>query len=833
MRNSDLFDAADYVARVGLRQGLDPALHYVIIGEHLGHAPSNGFDPVYYRERYPDVRCAAVSCLGHYLATGPSEGRRPLSVGATLSFDRTRLDLHHSTVLLIIHQASRTGAPILAYNIAMRLQGRYNVVAVLLAGGELVTHFEQCCAAAVGPLGYEHWHAVEAKYLVRRLLECYRPLYAIANSIESRLVFPSLAFENIPVVTLVNEFASYTRPRGAMGQALDWSTQVVFSAGVVASSAQSEHPTLSGRPIHILPQGRCDLPPVRSKGECDQNDRIRKLMRPKGAEDAFVVLGCGTVHIRKGVDLFLACAAAVSSLNPERAVRFVWIGQGYNPDEDISYSCYLADQISRSGLEGKIAILDEVPDLEPVYASADVFFLSSRLDPLPNVAIEAAMHGIPVICFEHSTGIADLFADEPATSECVVPYLDVPAAARVITQIVDDKGAYSRIGEATRRLASATFDMDRYVSRLDELGLDAVRIMRQRAQDFATVRDDPMFDKRVYLPLDWPAATREEAIIGFLARWTTVGTSRKPATNGLFRRPCAGFHPQIYAHENRNRYDTSFVNPLAHFIRSGKPDGPWCSDLITPNSRPLRARKTGLRIGLHAHFFYPELASQLMAKLKCNDSGCDLIFTTDSDAKAALLRKATKEFSRGEVQVRIVPNRGRDIGAFLTGLAKSVATDFDIVGHVHGKRSLAVGDAALGENWREFLWQNLIGDQNPMMDIVLDRFATDSLLGLVFPEDPHLCDWDQDREIAEELASRMNIKEPLPPFFNFPVGTMFWARTAALAPLLALNLDWEGYPEEPVPIDGTILHALERLLPFVAKQAGFGQAVTHVPRVTW
>jgi hypothetical protein len=42
----------------------------------------------------------------------------------------------------------------------------------------------------------------------------------------------------------------------------------------------------------------------------------------------------------------------------------------------------------------------------------------------------------------------------------------------------------------------------------------------------------------------------------------------------------------------------------------------------------------------------------------------------------------------------------------------------------------------------------------------------------------------------------MGIEERLPPFFDFPVGTMFWARTQALKPLLALALDWNDYPEE-------------------------------------
>jgi lipopolysaccharide biosynthesis protein len=158
--------------------------------------------------------------------------------------------------------------------------------------------------------------------------------------------------------------------------------------------------------------------------------------------------------------------------------------------------------------------------------------------------------------------------------------------------------------------------------------------------------------------------------------------------------------------------------------------------------------------------------------------------------------------------------------------------DYNIIGHVHGKRSLAV-NATMGERWREFLWQNLIGDAHPMIDIIIERFAADGRTGFVFPNDSHLCDWDQNRDVAKDLARPMGIKVPLPPFFEFPIGTMFWARVDALRPLFKLKISRDDYPEEPVPGDGTILHALERLLPFVAQHAGYWLAVTHVPGVTW
>jgi glycosyltransferase involved in cell wall biosynthesis len=833
IRSSDLFDADAYAARLG-DASLDPALHYVLVGERMYFAPSSSFDPEYYGERHSDITQAGISYLLHYIRHGKFEGRRPVSVASQLTFDRSRLDPKRETVLIVSHQASRTGAPILAYNIAVQLRRRYNVVALLLAGGELVPAFEACCSAIIGPLEYADWHPAEVTFLTRRLADVFSISYAIANSIETRTFIPALATAMIPVVTLVHEFASYTKPKGVMGEALDWSTQVVFSADITEESAMKEHPTLSSRKINVLAQGRCIVPQSHiQKLPAGYAQNIREMIRPKGADDALIVLGCGTVSIRKGVDIFLSCAAATLALNPKRPVRFVWIGQGYDPIRDSTYSTYLAEQIERSGLEDKIAIIDEIPDLETAYSSCDVFLLSSRLDPMPNVAIDAAFHGRPIICFEKASGIAQLLKKDPILKDCVVPYLDTHSAACAIANLANDKTTYASMSDTTRRFAQSLFNMQDYVNKLDQLGRKAMDVIRQRTCDLATLLSDPLFDEHTYLPPGSTVVTREDAIKTFLIRWAALNVSRQPAKNFYFRRPYAGFHPQIYAYENSDKFDCAVVNPLAHFIRSGKPDGPWIQNVIKPSygtAQPERAEN--IRVGLHAHFYYPELIYAFLKKLEVNRSRCDLLLSTTDEAKAETLRDALTRYDRGQVIIRKVPNRGRDIGPLFTAFADEIADGYDIVGHFHSKRSL-FADATLGETWREFLWQNLLGDFAPMMDIILGHFATDERLGMIFPDDPHLPDWDHNLALAEKLAARMGFSDSLPPFFNFPVGTMFWARPKALKPMFDLKLDWHDYPEEPAPIDGTILHALERLLPFAVRHSGYHVASTNVPGVTW
>jgi len=107
-----------------------------------------------------------------------------------------------------------------------------------------------------------------------------------------------------------------------------------------------------------------------------------------------------------------------------------------------------------------------------------------------------------------------------------------------------------------------------------------------------------------------------------------------------------------------------------------------------------------------------------------------------------------------------------------------------------------------------------------MLDRIVAAFEQDDLLGLVFPSDPHLVGWDENRQIAAVIAAKFGWEGELPEHFDFPLRNMFWIRRSALQPPLDLRLTWDDYPEEPVPYDGTTLHALERLSPFACQVAG-------------
>jgi glycosyltransferase involved in cell wall biosynthesis len=832
IRDSQFFDAESYAKR--LCNEIDPALHYVVIGELMGWSPSREFDPAFYLESYEDVANSPLSPLDHYIYHGQHEGRRAVPSTSRLAFPPLP-DHGRPTVLLLVHEASLTGAPVLGWNIAERLAGSHNVVSVLMRGGALEEPFIAVSNASVGPMVWEEWRPAEMKRVAERLVAVYHPLYAIANSIETHLLVPALAKLGVPSVALVHEFAAYTRPLAKMRDVLDWAAHVVFPANLVAQSSYTAFPAFARRRgVHVLSQGRAALPRGRAASlaagiDAAHDGDIRRCVRPDNDVDAFVVLGIGFIHIRKGVDLFLGTAACCRRLAPDLRFRFVWIGEGYDPVGDVAYSAYLAEQISRSDLAETVIMLDAMEDLDPAYTSADVFFMCSRLDPQPNVGIDAVTQGIPTVCFDGACGTAEILSADPATRPLVVAHLDVHAAADVICRLARDPAALAAMRTATAQVGNAAYDMGAYVSQISGWGRAAAAALR--TEDLVTLANARVIDAELALPVGVlpPGALGVERHV--LQQWAVVGTSLDQASNPQFRRPCAGFNPQAYAQAHPDDCGEGEANPLAHWLRAGRPYGRWSRQVFTPADM-LPHASAPVRIALHAHFYYVSSAPDLAVRLANNNTRCDLFLSTDTDTKAAQLSSAFARH-RGTVEVRVMPNRGRDIGPFLTGFAREIASGgYDVFGHVHGKQSLSV-DSAMGDLWREFLWDNLIGGAHPMLDLVAAAFAARPDLGLVMAEDPHLVGWDTNRAIAETLAAHMGLVTPLDDFFDFPLGNMFWARPRALRPLLDLDLAWENYPTEPLADDGTLLHALERLTPYAAQCAGLEVAGLRAPGTTW
>ena len=72
------------------------------------------------------------------------------------------------------------------------------------------------------------------------------------------------------------------------------------------------------------------------------------------------------------------------------------------------------------------------------------------------------------------------------------------------------------------------------------------------------------------------------------------------------------------------------------------------------------------------------------------------------------------------------------------------------------------------------------------------------------------------KEIFKRISSNIKVTNK----YDFPAGNMFWARSEAVHQLITFDLA-PLCPNEPVKIDGTILHGMERAWKFMAEYNGY------------
>ena len=220
------------------------------------------------------------------------------------------------------------------------------------------------------------------------------------------------------------------------------------------------------------------------------------------------------------------------------------------------------------------------------------------------------------------------------------------------------------------------------------------------------------------------------------------------------------------------------------------------------------------------HMYYPDLAEEFADYFSNILFPFDLYITTDTVEKKTIIDAFFSDWTKGKVEVRIAQNRGRDIAPKLIS-CRDVYDQYEYILHVHTKKSPHRGHE---NGWRSFLLDTLIGTPKTV-DSVFEAFRTNPRLGMIAPQ--HLEDirpyvgWGWNFEIAKQFGHRLGIPLSLDGAVDFPSGSMFWARSAALKPLLDIHLTFEDFPEEAGQIDGTLGHVIERFYFLCAEKAGF------------
>ena len=371
-------------------------------------------------------------------------------------------------VLFVTYEASRTGSPLLLLRFLRWLVATQAVdpEVVCWRGGPLAGAFAglaptrvlapasgrslaETVAVGAGEVGLGALgRLVDRGRIAVGLRGRRRPDVIHLNGVPAFTALPHLGSDGVPVLGHVHELEFALRRSLAPEEAhlLGAADRYVAVSHAVADNLAARHGIAPERvAVH---HGFVDEAPA---PDAVATDRAVAAVRaelglPPGVP---VVVMVGDLTWRKGADLFVALAAALAERDP--SAHLVWVGgaPGRGAWDETAFDVAACDVGDRVHLVG------ERDDVAPFLAVADVLALTSREDPFPLVAVEAAQAGVPVVAFDQG-GVPELLTvpGEPAAG-VLVPPLDVAAMADAVGELLGALALRAALGDAGSKRVAA------------------------------------------------------------------------------------------------------------------------------------------------------------------------------------------------------------------------------------------------------------------------------------------------------------------------------------------------------------------------------------------
>lgn len=232
------------------------------------------------------------------------------------------------------------------------------------------------------------------------------------------------------------------------------------------------------------------------------------------------------------------------------------------------------------------------------------------------------------------------------------------------------------------------------------------------------------------------------------------------------------------------------------------------------------------KIALIMHIYYEDLIDYCLKYAQSMPDGTDIYFVSSKKSVLDICKEKENLLSNYNVFYRQKNNRGRDVSAYLVTCA-DVFENYDYICCMHDKKTSTNQFGVTGKEFSYHCFECNLKSKNYVQNIInlLDNIPE---LGLLTPP---TIECELVHVIGEEIISNgdclLKLYEGLKldvPFDIHPVapfGSMFWIRGKAIAPLFRHKWEYEDFPPEPLPKDGTLSHAIERIYPAIAQEAGY------------
>ena len=224
-------------------------------------------------------------------------------------------------------------------------------------------------------------------------------------------------------------------------------------------------------------------------------------------------------------------------------------------------------------------------------------------------------------------------------------------------------------------------------------------------------------------------------------------------------------------------------------------------------------------IAIQAHIFHEDLISEIIEKTNNMPVKFDLFISTDSIYKKTIIENYIKNNSNANVsEVQIFQNKGRDALPLLLQLKKRIKK-YKYFCHIHTNTY----HLNIGDEWREYIYNNLLGSKEIISEILVD-FEKNDNLGIIFPETYYKLlnlfgkqRYDSYINYMNFIMKKINKNLRITPnYFDYPVGNMFWSKVKAVYQIFELNIK-KDFPNEKEQIYSSLMNGIERIWAYIAK----------------
>jgi lipopolysaccharide biosynthesis protein/GT2 family glycosyltransferase len=270
--------------------------------------------------------------------------------------------------------------------------------------------------------------------------------------------------------------------------------------------------------------------------------------------------------------------------------------------------------------------------------------------------------------------------------------------------------------------------------------------------------------------------------------------------------------------ESDARYGYAYLHATANVLRNYYTDDSVEKLIADNNSRFARKRDTAIVL----HCYHEDLVYDIVPRyLSSYSKDVDVFASVRPDASLKCLQYLEENLD--SVFLLRQDNRGRDIRPFLVILKKLNSLGYRIACKIHTKRSPQLEN---GDHWRSSLISSLLGGGGAI-SLAEQRFLEQANLGLLVPPgslvDLSVEDINAGNRVwLDRLLPKMGHADLVGSYRTpFPAGSMYWFRVEALVGLDDLVSEEDAFEFETGQLDGTLAHAIERLVVLYASIGGY------------